>query len=161
MVPFKATAPHIYILIRLHIPWFKEAEMISGKMKGRYRWKGCQNIWLLSHDYFPCGDRNKNSHNVVHACPKRQLKWIPTVRGTAGPPCLRGTYIRRHDLPHCGWAWGLLPHPVKQLLSRNPKRCKPDGMRMVETRQPTEWTVEESLVGQGWNHAVEPVRWGW
>jgi len=33
--PFKATTPHIYTLIRLHITWFKEAGMTSGKMKGR------------------------------------------------------------------------------------------------------------------------------
>jgi len=79
--PSKATTPHIYILIRLHIPWLKEVGMTSGEMKGRNGWKCGQNICLLSHDNFPCGDRNKNSHNVVHACHKRRLIRIPTVRG--------------------------------------------------------------------------------
>ena len=49
------------------------------------------------------------------------------------------------DPPFCRWAWGWVPHPLKQLLPRSPNRCKPGGMRIDEPRQRTEWTGEASL----------------
>ena len=46
---------------------------------------------------------SKNSYSVVHACRKRPLKWIASVRGRGEPPCLWRTLIRSPDLPFCGW----------------------------------------------------------
>lgn len=126
MSSFTATAPHIYtcISIRLHISWFKEAGMTSGKMKGRNGWKGGQNIWLLSHDNFPCGDRNKNSHNVVHACHKRRLKWIPAVRGYSW------TILSLGDIYSDSWSttlWlgvGPTPSPCKTTFAKKPQEMQ-------------------------------------
>ena len=88
---------------------------------------------------------NRNNPSVVHACRKTCIKWTLSARGIAGTPCLRGIEIRRPDLPVCASAWGWLLRPVKQILPRNPKRCKPDEMRRYQPRQRKEWSGEASL----------------
>ena len=67
---------------------------------------------------------NKNSPNAVHACRRRQLKWILKFRGYSW------TILSPGDINTEAWStsqWlanGWLPYPGKQLLSRNHNRCK-------------------------------------
>jgi hypothetical protein len=76
----------------------------------------------------------KNSPTVIHACRKRQLKWVPSAWGIAGPPCLRESWMLRPGPLGWGLGAGLTIQPCRKVIVMKPQNGRPGpdlGCRVI------------------------------